>query len=361
MPVDLDLDAELTLLGETARRFASTELQPQARAAERAAEVEPSVVRAAEQIGLGALGLPESLGGSGLGCLARCVVNEELGAADAGGALACDPWGPAVYALCCVDVPVAEELLAPLRAEDGARCVWIDAGDGRFESRADALEAAVAWVPSSRVDLAVVDDGERMLFVRDGIQISSVRGAGLRSAGACEVRIATAPIAACVSAEDAVRTARAGARLYVASLLLGVMRQACEYSRDYAVEREAFGKPIAHHQALAFLIADMYAAVEGVGALVREAAWRLDAGDGGVVEAAQAWIEAIEVSRFVGPNAVQILGGHGFMQDHPVEKYMRDGRALGLLLGGIDAARRDAGAAICEDATVLDPLAGVGR
>jgi alkylation response protein AidB-like acyl-CoA dehydrogenase len=45
----------------------------------------------------------------------------------------------------------------------------------------------------------------------------------------------------------------------------------------------------------------------------------------------------------VTPNALQLLGGHGFMQDHPVEKYLRDARTLGLLLGGVDAAREDAG------------------
>ncbi len=52
--------------------------------------------------------------------------------------------------------------------------------------------------------------------------------------------------------------------------------------------------------------------------------------------------------RLVGPNAVQILGGHGFMQDYPVEKYMREARSLGLVLGGIDAARELAGRAVCD-------------
>jgi alkylation response protein AidB-like acyl-CoA dehydrogenase len=50
-------------------------------------------------------------------------------------------------------------------------------------------------------------------------------------------------------------------------------------------------------------------------------------------------VEAAEQATFVTPNGVQILGGHGFMQDHPVEKFMREGRALGLLFGGVDAAR----------------------
>jgi alkylation response protein AidB-like acyl-CoA dehydrogenase len=136
--------------------------------------------------------------------------------------------------------------------------------------------------------------------------------------------------------------------LYVASLLIGVLRQACEYSRAYAMERVAFGKPIAHHQALAFLITDMHMAVEGARLLVHDAAWRAEHGSGCEAEAASAFVEVVEASRLIGPAAVQILGGHGFMQDHPVEKYMREARALGLLLGGVDGAREDAGARLCQ-------------
>jgi alkylation response protein AidB-like acyl-CoA dehydrogenase len=55
----------------------------------------------------------------------------------------------------------------------------------------------------------------------------------------------------------------------------------------------------------------------------------------------------VDASLLVGPNGVQILGGHGFVKDYPVEKYMRESRALGLALGGVDAAREEAGRALC--------------
>ena len=64
----------------------------------------------------------------------------------------------------------------------------------------------------------------------------------------------------------------------MASLLVGVMRQAAEFSREYAMQREAFGRPIAHHQGLTFLITDMLAAVDGARLLLHEAAWRVDRG-----------------------------------------------------------------------------------
>ena len=92
----------------------------------------------------------------------------------------------------------------------------------------------------------------------------------------------------------------------------------------------------------------MHMAVEGARLLLHEAAWRLDAGVSCELACAQAFSESVEASRFVGPNGVQILGGHGFMRDYPVEKYMREARALGLALGGLDRAREEVGRALCE-------------
>jgi alkylation response protein AidB-like acyl-CoA dehydrogenase len=141
---------------------------------------------------------------------------------------------------------------------------------------------------------------------------------------------------------------RARARLYAASLLLGVLRDACEFSRGYAQERQAFGRPIAHHQALAFLITDMQMALDGARLLVHEAAWQLETGRDATGPAASAFAQCIEASRSIGPAGVQILGGHGFMADYPMEKAMRESRALGLWLGGFDAAIEDAGRVLCE-------------
>jgi alkylation response protein AidB-like acyl-CoA dehydrogenase len=205
------------------------------------------------------------------------------------------------------------------------------------------VSGSVPWVPADRVDLLVILRGDGVFVVREGIEASELRGSGLRAAGASELRLESAPIAAQWSDRDGAARAHARARLYMASLLVGVMRQSAEFSREYAMEREAFGRPIAHHQGLTFLITDMRAAVDGARLLLHEAAWRIDRGIECEAAAAAAFAEAIEASVLVGPNGVQILGGHGFMQDYPVEKYMRESRMLGLALGGVDAAREDAG------------------
>ncbi len=348
--IDFELEPELELLRETARQFASERLGPRDRAFESAREVDAATRAAFHEIGLAGVELPESLGGAGLGALARALVLEELGAADAGAALALDPLGPALYPLLELGEQAAlEELARPLLARAGARAVlaWNDAPERRLEVRSGRVHGALPWVPAERVDLLVVLDRDSATAIDTGLACEPLRGAGLRAAGAAELRLEGAPVRAWWVHPRGARRALARARLYAAALGLGVMRAAADYSRAYAQERVAFGRPIAHHQALAFLITDMAAAVESCRLLVHEAAARLDRepdADATAEACASAFLDTAEQAMFVAPNAVQILGGHGFMQDYPVEKWMREARALGLLFGGVDAARSDAGA-----------------
>ena len=349
------LGDEMELLVETARSFATDSLAPGLRDAEVARGVADRVRATYAQIGFARLELSEEQGGAGLGAVARALVNEELAAADPGAALSLDPLGPALYPLAELGgeealqefaLPLVEQAEADVNPSPCRAVLVVEAECGLVSKRSagnESVSGSVPWVPADRVDLLVVLGRDGAYAIRDGIELESLPGSGLRAAGACELRLKGAPIAARWSDPAAASRALARARVYVASLLIGVLRQACEFSRGYALERQAFGRPIAHHQALAFLITDMHMAVEGARLLLHEAAWRSDAGVPCELASAQAFVEAVEVSRFVGPNGVQILGGHGFMRDYPVEKYMRESRALGLLLGGVDSAREEAG------------------
>jgi len=366
--IDFELPHELTLVQETARAFARDHLRPRDREFENARAVAPHVHRLYRDLGLAALELPEALGGAALGALARTLVNEEFAAADAGAALALDPLGPALYPLIAFGGDEALRAHAlPLLERVGARAVLVLDLLPRLQTLGGRARGTLPWVPADRVDLLVVLERERAYVVREGLQLTRLRGAGLRAAGASELRVDGAAQPADWVSTPRARWALAHARLYVASLLVGVMRAAAEFSRSYAMERVAFGRPIAHHQALAFLISDMASAVDGARLLVQEAAWRLDRASepaaepepDGVEACATAFLEAAESALFVTPNAVQILGGHGFMQDYPVEKWMREARVLSLLLGGVDAAREDAGRALLGDSAPL-ALDGAG-
>ena len=347
---DLDPGDELALVVETARKLAGEELRPRLREAEAARAVAASVRTAFEAIGLAGLELPAERGGAGLGAVARVLVNEELAAADAGAAIALDPFGPALYGVLELsDSAILDDFLAALAAS-GARAAWIDDTETSIAVDGARVHAEVAWLPADRVDAVVAIAGDELLLVRDGIATQPLPGAGLRAAGACSLRLEAAPIAARAVIGAGAARARARARLYAASLLLGVLRDACDFSRAYALERRAFGRPIAHHQALAFLITDMQMALDGARLLVHEAAWRVDEGLPCAGAAAAAFAQCIEASRLIGPSGVQILGGHGFMADYPMEKAMRESRALGLWLGGFDAAIEDAGRELCDGA-----------
>lgn len=340
---DLDPGDELELLVATAAKLAETELAPRLRESEAARSVSAELQAAWDDVGLGALELPPALDGAGLGCLARALVNEELAVGDAGAAIALDAYGPALAVLLEVGGDAAAAELAGALGASGERALLVMEPDARIDVTADAVTIDAPWLPADSAAAVVLLHGDDAMLVTGGLAFEPLRGAGLRAAGASRLRAHEVPIAARWSSVDGARRARARARLHFASLLLGVMRATCDFSAAYAQQREAFGRPIAHHQALAFLITDMRIALDAARHLVHEAAWRVDRGLPCAAEAASAWAECIEVSRGIGPNGVQILGGHGFMADYPVEKHMREARALGLLCGGFDAAIEEAG------------------
>jgi alkylation response protein AidB-like acyl-CoA dehydrogenase len=350
---DLNPDDELDLVAATARKLAEDALIPALREAEAARDVTPELREAWDEVGLAGLELPESLDGAELGCLARVFVNEELAAGDAGAAIALDPYGPALTALLEVGGSDAAKTLVQALGAGRQRAALVFSEDAALEIRGDTITLDAPWVAAEQLGAVVILASDEALLVTEGMEFAPVRGAGLRAAGAASLTLKQAPIAGRWSSAEGAARARARGRLYYASLLLGVMRTACEFSANYSQEREAFGKKIGHHQSLAFLIVDMRMALEAARMVVHEAAWRVDRGLPCAGEAASAWAECIEASRLIGPNGVQILGGHGFMADYPVEKHMREARALGLLCGGFDAAVEEAGQVLVQSAAPL--------
>jgi len=333
------------ILWENIARFAAEELRPRLREFEAARSVAGDVQERFAALGFGAIDLPEDLGGAGLGLLSRVRMNRLLAEADSGAALALDRFGPAA---CVIEAFGDRNLLKRYGEALEARFALVIDPDAILSGEGP-IRGEAPWVPSGRADVLVGLGRAGGWIMESGFELQPVRGAALHAAGASGVRYAGKPTHVWHDPREAAQ-AWAKMRLYYAALIWGVLADAAGFSRRYALDRVAFGKPIAHHQALSFLIVDMHIAVERVGLLIEYAARRIDAGENATAEAASAFIDAVEASRFVGPNAVQILGGHGFMRDYPVEKAMRDCRALGLLAGGADAAREDAGVVLSVSA-----------
>jgi alkylation response protein AidB-like acyl-CoA dehydrogenase len=119
-----------------------------------------------------------------------------------------------------------------------------------------------------------------------------------------------------------------------AALAVGVSRAAFEYSRDYAKDREVFGVKVAQKQAIAFMLAEMATEIEAIRLLTWEAAWMIDQGkEEAARHAYLADYGAADMVMMVTDRAVQILGGHGYIREHPVEMWMRNGRGFASLSG----------------------------
>jgi alkylation response protein AidB-like acyl-CoA dehydrogenase len=124
------------------------------------------------------------------------------------------------------------------------------------------------------------------------------------------------------------------ARVATAAMALGLSRAAYEYSRDYAKDREVFGVKVAQKQAIAFMLAEMATEIEAIRLLTWEAAWMLDnAKEDASKQAYLALTGATDMAMMVTDRAVQILGGHGYIREHPVELWMRNGRGIPDFIG----------------------------
>jgi alkylation response protein AidB-like acyl-CoA dehydrogenase len=119
-----------------------------------------------------------------------------------------------------------------------------------------------------------------------------------------------------------------------AALALGVSKAALEYAIDYAKDRDVFGMKVAQKQAIAFMLAEMATEIEAIRVLTWEAAWMLDTNkEDAYKEAYLAFSGAAYMAMMVTDRAVQVLGGHGYIREHPVEKWMREGRGFTTFTG----------------------------
>ncbi len=153
----------------------------------------------------------------------------------------------------------------------------------------------------------------------------------------------------------------AGGRVGIAAQALGIAEAAFRYAARYATERTTFGKPIAKHQAVAFKLADMQTKLEAARLLTYKAAWTKDQGLRHVEIGARAKLYASVAANEVAYEAVQVLGGQGYMKDHPVERYYRDARVTEIYEGTSEIQRLVVSEGIIRDlAAQAAPAQGAG-
>lgn len=361
--ITFELNSDLAMFKTTARELAEASIRPKMREAEDGGRIAPDLEAQYLELGLAAVEIPENYGGLGQGLVGRIVVEEELACGDLGVALALpsvSTFAAAVLALGSEEQK-AKLIPAVIASQKRGVVAWSEVkpkpgtfstlakeqADGSWRLNglksevvlADRASWAIVFARAenkhgavSPAAFAVALDGADPKHVRFGARRE---GLGLNAAPAIEVAFEDVVLAADArlsGADDrfdrAVMEMFARAGVIGAARSVGVARAAFEFAKTYAQERIAFGKPIAHFQSIAFLASDMATRVEVMRTTVQRAAWSLDQNEDDALKvAAMAIAECHEGAMFVTNNAVQILGGAGFIQDFPVEKWMRDAKA----------------------------------
>jgi alkylation response protein AidB-like acyl-CoA dehydrogenase len=362
-------DEETRALFELAIQLADKELRPRADAAERDGTFPRDVFRILGRAGLLGLPYPERLGGGGQPYQTYLQVVEEL----AGGWLAVG-LGVSVHTLTCFPLATAgtagqQERWLPemLGGEQlGAYCLsepasGSDAAALRTRAEADGpdyvLNGVKAWISHA----GQADFYTLFARTRGGHEgAGRARGISCLHVPAGTPGVSAAPaehkmgMRASVTAQMIFENARVPAdhlvgeegggfgialaaldagRLGIAACATGVAQAALDTAVSWARERRQFGRPIADFQGVSFMLADMATAVEAARALYLSAARRKDAGLPFGPQAAMAKLFASDAAMRVTTDAVQVLGGYGYVEDFPAERLMREAKVLQIVEG----------------------------
>jgi len=357
--MSFDLPEDVAALRDVVRDFAAREIRPHARQWDRDQTLPDELVARLGELGLLGIMVPEEYGGAAQSYLANTVIIEELARQDGGVALLVG----AHNGLCIGHILLAgneeqKRKYLPKLASGAYLGAWAltepGCGSDAAAMKTRAVRDGAGWRISGHkmfitngararvfVVLAVTDPGRGP----KGISAFLVeRGAPGFSIGPKEDKLGmrssdTVPLdfdGCYVGPEallgrlnegykDALAVLERG-RVGIAALSVGLARGALEESIAYANQREAFGQPLARHQAIAFMLADMGTQIEAARLLVREAALALDAGGSHRLKASVAKLFATEMATRVALDAIQIHGGYGYTKDLPVERYLRDAK-----------------------------------
>ena len=329
---DFALTDEQQLINQTAQQFGKEQLYPAFRDHEREGVVSNEMVEKFSALGLAGIEIPEKQGGVGLNPLDKVLVLEGLAQGDASAALALDGIGPALYPLLEMGGEQGLDLIAKY-SEQGSRGWVIWDTEERFSLIDGRIRGRWPWIPVLEPELLIILKNNQAIVLTDGFKTNGVKPLAMHAAGSAELEVNAAVD---VGFESAVGFKRSIARLrcYSSALLVGIAAAALDYGKNYAQERVVFGKPVAHHQGMAFMIAELATRLQGARLNLWLAANSLEREGDPTLLTASAYVMAVDTAIEIGEQGVQLLGGHGYMQDHPAEKWMREAKTVSQCWGG---------------------------
>ena len=363
--MDLTLTPEQELIRESARDLCRAELIPHAQAWDHAEELPRSLVGTLAEAGFLAAALPEELGGGGLDSVSYCLLCEELGKADSsvrgivsvsnglyGKTIA--KWGTdeqraehlpglasgealGCYALTEPGCGSDAAALATRAERDGDD--WLLTGSKVFITLG-------SWAATAIVFARIGEPGPRGITAflvptsAEGFEARPMKGKlGLRAQDTAELSLdgVRVPDSARLGEEGqgfkVAMSALDNGRISLAAGCVGIAQGCLDASVSYAKEREAFKRPIGGFQLVQQLLAEMHVETEAARLLTWRAAALADGGRPYTTEAAVAKWYASEAAVRAANAAVQVLGGYGYVDEYPVEKYLRDARVTTLYEG----------------------------
>jgi alkylation response protein AidB-like acyl-CoA dehydrogenase len=365
---DLSLSEEQQLMRDTLRRLADELMQPAAREADDRSAPSDDFIDAFRELGAIEMAVPETMGGAAerVSAVSQMLITEDLARGDMG--LAYAALSPLSFVNALVhwgDESQRSSLLPSFLEGAVAASVAVvephplfDPGEPRTtakkrgndfvisgEKSMVALSGRAQWF---LVAADVAKAGPRLFLVeRDaaGVEMVEEPAMGLRSAGLGRLKLDKVRVGresilggeAALKAEGGEAYADAVNRARVAwgAMAVGTAQALLDYAIPYCNERIAFGEPISHRQAVAFMIADIGIELESMRMLVYRAAARIDAGLPCGREAYLARTLCSSKAMEIGTNGVQLLGGAGFIKDHPMEIWYRQLRSIAVMDGNL--------------------------
>jgi acyl-CoA dehydrogenase len=371
--ISFDLSEEQKLSRDTVAAFAIEQMRPDSRDADERCEVPSAVVAKAWELGFVASAIPESYGGFGdsRSALTGAIVLEELGYGDL--SIALHVLAPRLFVYPLLDHGTDEQKkrLLPSFTQAEFRTATAAVVEPTMQFDLSALTATATpekggFVLRGRKALVPLADASETLLVyarrsdsratanpldgyravdaflvergAPGLEISPPeKNMGIKALRTHELTLADVRVRADarLGGDGGIdfATLMNRSRVALGALAVGVARAAYDYARDYAKERKAFGVAIAQKQAIAFMLAEMAIEIDAARLLVWEAAWAIDRGADATREAYLAKHYAANMALKVCDNAVQVLGGHGYIRDHLVELWLRNARGFASFEG----------------------------
>jgi alkylation response protein AidB-like acyl-CoA dehydrogenase len=356
---DLTPTEDEQMLVDVVGEYAAEVLRPAAAEANETCAAPESVLKASLDIGLPILGVPEALGGISeeRSAMAGTLVAEALAHGDMGLAVATLAPGAVATALSLWGTDEQQQTYLPAFTGDDVPVAALALAEPTvlFDALAPATRATATpdGYTLSGTKSAVVRGGEAELFVvgamldgapamflvestAAGLTVEADPSMGVRAAGLTRLTLTESPAQLLGEADGSSYTECVRlSRLAWCALAVGTAQAVLDYVTPYVKEREAFGEPVAHRQSVAFMVANIAIELQAMRLVTWKAASRAAQGKEFAREVALARRLCTDKGMQIGLDGVQLLGGHGFVKEHPVERWYRDLRALGVMEGGV--------------------------